>query len=564
MSANLQLRTAKVIPPVRRIFDCCIYNGEIELLSVRFHELDTVVEQFVVVESNLTVSGLPREISFNPLHPSFAPFSAKIRHVIVADMPDTNDPWVREVWQRNAVLRGVPDAAATDLIMMSDADEIPSLSAVLEMMRDNNHVSFGFRLAFHYFYVNYRNVAGPESALIWTVAATRQTLDTITPDALRYEVRDGRTPARIFEQGGWHFSYLMDEAGIRRKVAAFSHQEFNNESFLGEINIAAMVREGRDLFNRPGFVWKLIPDHDLPAWLRQNRKHFRHLFQPANFGDKIRGRIAQAMSSFAQPRKVVPPVVICPYLYDNEAAEIRSKFSFGSKKDTRMELFLWQDKDRIGPEFAFEHCWNLFPDRDVIIVHSDMAPMPGASPSGWFDDLCRYRDALPAAGMIACNLYYPQPAGQPARVQCAGGTFEDGKIAHMHGAVLSKSEGESGVFKDLLTKIRPVDWVTFGGVLIRRDVIRACGPFDRRYKWAYVMDVDYSFEARLRGFRLVQVPVSLQHEESRTTGSLFERTPELKNHITENFNRFYEKWKPFYPALPSEAQIDSALQRLRA
>lgn len=261
--------TATAASTVRRVFDCCLFNGEMDVLAIRFHELNAVVDHFVIVESTLTFSGLPQEISFNPCHPSIAPFAAKVRHIIVADMPETSDPWVREAWQRNAVLRGVPDAAATDLLVLSDVDEIPRSSTIAEMIADSRNEIFGFRLAFYYFYVNYRNVAGPEAALTWTIAATRRQMDDVTPNALRYAVREGRVPARLFDQGGWHFSYLMDEAGIRRKIAAFSHQEFNTQAFLSQIDIAAIVREGRDFFDRPGFVWKLMPDSDLPLWLRQ-------------------------------------------------------------------------------------------------------------------------------------------------------------------------------------------------------------------------------------------------------------------------------------------------------
>jgi hypothetical protein len=151
------------------------------------------------------------------------------------------------------------DAAATDLLVLSDADEISRSSTIAEMIADFRNEIFGFRLAFYYFYVNYRNIAGPEAALTWTIAATRRQFDNVTPNALRYAVREGRVPARLFDQGGWHFSYLMDEAGVRRKIAAFSHQEFNKQAFLSRIDIARMVREGRDFFDRPGFVWKLMP-----------------------------------------------------------------------------------------------------------------------------------------------------------------------------------------------------------------------------------------------------------------------------------------------------------------
>ena len=199
--------TATAASPVRRVFDCCLFNGEMDVLAIRFHELNAVVDHFVIVESTLTFSGFPRQISFNPCHPTMAPFAAKVRHIIVADMPETTDPWVREAWQRNAVLRGVPDAAATDLLVLSDVDEIPRSSTIAEMMADFRNEIFGFRLAFYYFYVNYRNAAGPEAALTWTIAATRRQLDNVTPNALRYAVREGRVPARLFDQGGWHFSF---------------------------------------------------------------------------------------------------------------------------------------------------------------------------------------------------------------------------------------------------------------------------------------------------------------------------------------------------------------------
>ena len=128
------------------------------------------------------------------------------------------------------------------------------------------------------------------------------------------------------------------------------------------------------------------------------------------------------------------------------------------------------------------------------------------------------------------------------RVQCAGGTFREGQIGHLAG---------EGVPAEALRTLRAADWVTFGGVLIRREVIRACGPFDDRYRWAYVMDVDYCFEARLRGFRLFQVPIALQHEENRTTRALWEADPQLREHMSRNYELFYEKWRRFNAALPS-------------
>jgi GT2 family glycosyltransferase len=234
-------------------------------------------------------------------------------------------------------------------------------------------------------------------------------------------------------------------------------------------------------------------------------------------------------------------------MHSHEPTEISLKFGLDKPHGRKLEFFFWQDVHGIGPERAYEYCWDRFPDRDVVILHSDMAPMPDDLSNHWYDALIDYRNTIPNAGMIACNLFYPRPGlDEPWRVQCAGGTFREGQIGHMHGPVQKdRNPPGEGVAETALRSVRAVDWVTFGGVLIRREVIRACGPFDRRYKWAYVMDVDYCFEARLRGFRLLQVPISLQHEAQRTTRAAREKNPQLYEHLLRNFDLFYDKWRPF-------------------
>ena len=297
--------TARARPAKRRVFDCILYSGELDVLCIRLHELAEVVDYFVIVESDTTFSGYPRAISYDPLEPRLAPFAGKIRHVVVADMPPTRNPWEREAWQRNAVLRGVPDAAAGDLIVMSDVDEIPRATAVLEMAHDPNHQCFGLQLAFYYFFVNYQNITGPEAMSVCAVAAERGLLEIIPPDALRQAVRKGKIPARIFSDAGWHFSYLGDEAAIRRKIAAFSHQEFNREDFLSSLDISGIVRRSEDLFKRPGYRWGLVKADGLPGWLRCQPKLMSRFYYPpegpALTATEVPAAIHAGMSADAGP-----------------------------------------------------------------------------------------------------------------------------------------------------------------------------------------------------------------------------------------------------------------------
>jgi GT2 family glycosyltransferase len=545
----------------RKIFDCFLYNGEESVLEIRLHELCDTVDVFVIVESDMTFSGLPNKPAFDVLDKRVSPFASKIRHVVVRDMPATTDPWERERWQRNAVLRGIPDALADDLIVLSDVDEISRATILAQIKQDDEFSVFGFELNLYYFFANYRNIAGPEASITWTVAARRRILEETTPDTLRYQVRDKKIPARIFQDAGWHFSYLMDPRTIEAKIKSFSHQEFNNTKFLSSLNVESIVRDRRGLFGRAGFEWALVDPSESPVWLFDNRRLRPKLFAPRTNYEKIersiRRLLPRASSHNSERRKPHKPVVICPYLYDHEQEEIRAKFRLDSEAGRKIDAFLFHDKDRMGPERAFEHCWKRFPDRDIIILHSDMAPMPGDENNSWWDRLLHYRDVLPKAGMIACNLFYPvKEQDSSGQVQCAGGTFNDGTIGWLHGPVVDcKNSDGNGVRRSQLEQIRVVDWVTFGGVLIRREVIDACGSFDDRYEWAYVMDVDYSFEARLRGFLLYQVPVSLCHEESRSTRPILDADPNARARVESNFQAFYNKWRPFASMLTSAAIV---------
>jgi len=258
----------------KRVFDCVLYNGEIEILQIRLHELDAVVDQFVVVESDTTFSGKPKPVQFDPQHPLIAPFAHKLRHVVVRDMPNTENPWDRETWQRNAVLRGLGEAAEEDLILMSDVDEIPRAAAVAYARDDKQHRVFYFELKLYYFFLNYRNLAGPEANKIWNCAAIRSEAQTIGPQSLRVRIAPD---ALVLTNAGWHFSYLMDDAGIRKKIAAFSHQELNTDAVLKSIDVRSFVTRGADLYNRPGYVWGLTDGAELPQWVKNNRQQLRDL-----------------------------------------------------------------------------------------------------------------------------------------------------------------------------------------------------------------------------------------------------------------------------------------------
>ena len=82
-----------------KIFDCCIYLDEDFLLDLRFNILNNFIDYFVIVESNRTWQNNKKKFNFNIRN--FKKFSHKIIYIKVEDMPDGQNPWLRENFQRN-------------------------------------------------------------------------------------------------------------------------------------------------------------------------------------------------------------------------------------------------------------------------------------------------------------------------------------------------------------------------------------------------------------------------------------------------------------------------------
>ena len=102
------------------IYDCFSYWDEDLLLDLRLNTLDNYVDYFVIVEGNKTWQNNSKNLSFNI--DNFPKFKKKIIYVRVEDLPDGEDPYLRENHQRNCILRGIAEAENYDLILISDLD----------------------------------------------------------------------------------------------------------------------------------------------------------------------------------------------------------------------------------------------------------------------------------------------------------------------------------------------------------------------------------------------------------------------------------------------------------
>ena len=130
-----------------KIFDCFSYWDEDLLLDLRLNILDSYVDYFVIVEGNKTWQNNPKEFRFDIN--KFEKFKKKIIYVKVEDLPDGQNPYLRENHQRNSIIKGLKYANKDDLIIISDLDEIPNPKSIQKFLPKMRYAVFKQK---HFYY----------------------------------------------------------------------------------------------------------------------------------------------------------------------------------------------------------------------------------------------------------------------------------------------------------------------------------------------------------------------------------------------------------------------------
>ncbi|MBI2327831.1 hypothetical protein HYU92_05940 [Candidatus Curtissbacteria bacterium] len=259
------------------IVDAVLFYDELDLLELRLHELNKVVDWFVIIEANRTFSGRPKQMNFHQNRQKFAAFLPKIVYWKVLDMPAGDDPWVREKHQRNAIARALKfmGLQEDDQVLVSDVDEIPRAHAVSKAASLKQPALFELRS--FYYYVNIRCVRWP-----WWRDLRMASVHDLLPEPQHLRDKPANEASfRIIPDAGWHFSYLGGVKCIQRKIAAFSHhREYDKPQFTNAKHLKKCLREFKDLFNRK-IDWQRVPlDDTYPQYLLANLSRFKYMLAP--------------------------------------------------------------------------------------------------------------------------------------------------------------------------------------------------------------------------------------------------------------------------------------------
>ncbi len=243
------------------VYDCFIFFNELDLLEIRLNELYDDVDHFVLIESIETFRGNVKPLYFQENKHLFKKFEDKIIHVVLRANIPTNDPWDREKFQRNQIIRGLNGCKLDDIVMISDVDEIPrhEMIEIIKQRIFENPLSPITCLQKMY-KINF-NREYPEMWKGTTAIAFHSLLKT-TPEQLRRRKRH-RCP--VLEDAGWHFSSMGDYNQYVTKLESFSHSEEDIPQFK-TVEYYETAKKS--------FQWVPI-DESYPQCIQDNRDFYR-------------------------------------------------------------------------------------------------------------------------------------------------------------------------------------------------------------------------------------------------------------------------------------------------
>ena len=229
------------------IVDTFQFFNELDVLEMRLKNLDQHVDIFVLAESRETHAGNPKPLYYELNQDRFKPWAHKIRHIICPPCP-TSGLWYREKHQRDCVLLGFDNVPDDATVMISDVDEIPDMTRVIQLEKSKTHSihMWMFEFSFDYMFTG--------EPWFGTVVTNAKAFRQLRPNFFR----DNRWTFSRVMYAGWHCSSFGDANHVWHKLQNYAHAEDDKHKHQTVEQIREYVSKG---IHADGTM-KLVPRPD--------------------------------------------------------------------------------------------------------------------------------------------------------------------------------------------------------------------------------------------------------------------------------------------------------------
>jgi beta-1,4-mannosyl-glycoprotein beta-1,4-N-acetylglucosaminyltransferase len=282
-----------------KIYDCFNFFNELDILEIRLNILYEYVDYFVIVESSVTHSGQSKPFYFEDNKDRFSKFLDKIIHYKVYDTPESfenlefsTNPIVNEIYsyintqtnrfnkysqpdygrdfyQKECVRRPLINCNDDDIIIISDADEIPNpdlLSGIKSISLENTIYSLN-----QYTYYYYLNVL-KQTDWYGSKIALYKNVKNLSFN----EVRGDSSLTTKILNGGWHFSFMGGKEMVKIKITSYSARDMVNSHIID--NLENNINNDIDPFFRDRLT-KVSIDHTYPKYILDNLDKYNHMIK---------------------------------------------------------------------------------------------------------------------------------------------------------------------------------------------------------------------------------------------------------------------------------------------
>ncbi len=258
------------------VYDCLMYFNEDFILDLRFNILNDFVDKFVIVEATRDHAGREKKLNFDINN--FQKFKHKIIYYVVEDIPEVVENYkkgwspnfYRENYHRDSISKAIQKCEPNDLVLISDADEIPNLE-YLKKNKIKNYALFSQKN--FYYKLNLQS----DNQWLGTGVCYKKYLKS--PQWLRNKrfmrrgfIRRLFFKTQIIPNGGWHFSFLKTPEEILKKMQSYGHGELNDKTDIENIKKSIYSKQ---FFINPSIKLKKVEiDKNFPDYIYTNKKNF--------------------------------------------------------------------------------------------------------------------------------------------------------------------------------------------------------------------------------------------------------------------------------------------------
>lgn len=187
------------------------FLNELDVLEVKFAELEHEVDAHIIVEANRTFTGKLKPMVFAENKERFAKWNVIYRAIeLPEEIPGGNNPWVREELQYMA-LRAVVAEVAPEICLWLDADELPRRGTV-NRFRESGELSLTLGMDFLLYDFSHQL-----EGRVWTNGK----IGYYSPD--REQLWRGSNGLQTMLDSGWHCEFFGGRDTVALKCHSTSH-----------------------------------------------------------------------------------------------------------------------------------------------------------------------------------------------------------------------------------------------------------------------------------------------------------------------------------------------------